>query len=256
MADKNYSVVPFPVEKIMSADGAIFNRYVELLNSVLEIDIEPLRQKVKQARQSGKGNVSVLACLLYCYGKALNKHKESFSLRGKGNKWFWFDDADAFFPVIIPNEDEEKFLFCKIIKSINKKTVYELEEDIRNAPNFKKTITPAERFFFRLPDWIKKLYYDYMFRNPLIRKQHGGNVYFTSRMHSSNGKNFSYIIPKHFHTTGMFVGTYKEVENAQSPFGKSCLLGITLSVDHIIGDGGLISKLTKEFLFQLDNITL
>ena len=253
MAEKKYTVEPFSVEKIMSADGALLNKYVELINCLFEVDITEIRQKVKEARSQNKQELSVLACLLYCYGQTLHKFKESYALRGKGNKLYFFDEADAFFPVDIRIGDK-KLLWCKIIKGINLKSPYELEQDIRAAKAMTKTITKAEKIFFAMPFFVRNWYYNYMMGNPLVRKGYGGNVYFTSMIHRGNADFLLKIVPQHFHTTGMFVGTYKQ-QTDNNGIEKS-ILGITLSLDHIISDADLLAKLAREFVNQVDNFKL
>ncbi len=253
MAEDRYTVVPFSTEKIMSADGSLLNKYVELINCLFEVDITAIRQKVKEARNQHKQELSVLACLLYCYGQTLHKFKESYALRGNGNKLFLFEEADAFFPVDI-RIGEEKLLWCKIIKGINVKSAYELEQEIRAAKAMTKEITKAEKIFFSLPYFVRKWYYNYMMGNPLVRKGYGGNVYFTSMIHRGNGDSLLKIVPQHFHTTGMFVGTYKQITNSDGK--EASILGITLSLDHIISDADLLAKLAREFVNQVDHFTL
>ena len=144
MAEDRYTVVPFSTEKIMVADGAYLNRYVKLMQTYFELDIAPLRLKLKAARKNPKGTVSIVACLMYCYAQALDKYKESMALRGKGNKLYNFEEADAFFPIEVFN-GERKMLWCKIIKGINKKSVYELEQEIKDAANLTNTIAKIGR---------------------------------------------------------------------------------------------------------------
>jgi|GEM_PF-5549271 len=254
MVDKKYTVEPFSVEKIMAADGAFLNKHVKLMQCLFEIDIAPMRKEIREVRQRTKKNVSILACLLYCYGKALDKNKESLALKGKGKKLFRFENADAFFPIEI-KQDDKKLLWCKIIRGINNKTVFELEEEIKDAASITKQLTKAERIFFNMPDFVRNWFYNYMMRTPLLRKQHGGNVYFSSSIHSGNGRILAYGIPSHFHTTGMFIGMFRELTNNDTEY-KANILGITLSLDHIIGDGYLLAKLFREFVYQVENFTI
>ncbi len=256
MADKKYTVEPFSVEKIMAADGAMFNKYVKLMHSCFEIDITDLKQKIKTAKQEGKGSVSVLACLFYCYARTLDRHREVLALRGKGNKLFKFEEADAFFPFEI-KQDGKKILWHKVIRAINKKTIFELEDDLKSLASVRKEVTPAERFFFKLPWFIRNWFYNILMNNPRMRKDYGGNVYFSSTIHSTTkNNNFAYGIPSHFHTTGMFIGTYKVINNENGLNTKSYLLGVTLSLDHIISDGPMLAKLIRDFVYQLENFTI
>jgi len=253
MAEDRYTVVPFSTEKIMVADGAYLNRYVKLMQTYFELDIAPLRLKLKAARKNPKGTVSIVACLMYCYAQALDKYKESMALRGKGNKLYNFEEADAFFPIEVFN-GERKMLWCKIIKGINKKSVYELEQEIKDAANLTKTIAKAERFFFKLPLWLRNVFYAYMMGTPLLRKFHCGNVYFSSLMHHGDGNTLAYSVASHFHTSGMLLGMYKHVANTDGT--TSNILGIALSLDHVISDGQTMVKLVTEFVHQVDNFSL
>jgi len=253
MADKKYTIEPFSIEKIMAAEGAKLNKYVKLMHGCFEIDIAHIRQQTKTLKQQSKVSVSVLACLFYCYGKALDKYKDGFSMRGRGNKLFRFEEADAFFPFELQQEDR-RFLWQKVIRGINKKTVYELEEALKSLATLKKEITSTEKIFFKLPQFIRNWSYYLLMTNPLLRKDNVGNVYFSSTIHSGNTKVLSYGIPSHFHSSGMFIGTFKEETSADDK--QSSMVGITLSLDHIIGDGPLLARLIREFVFQVENFKL
>ena len=253
MGVKKYRVEKFTLEKVMAADGAMLGKHVELMQCLFEIDIAPLRQKIKQARQEKKATVSLVACLLYCYSRALHKNPDTFSFRSSGNKLYFFDEADAFFPVEI-NQDGRKFLWYKIIRAINTKTVFQLEDDIRSTFTMTKTLNLAEKIFFPLPYWLKNICYNFVMGNPLVRKMHGGNVYFSSAIHSGNGRSATYGIPSHFHTSGMFIGMYREETKPDGT--KANILAITLSLDHIIGDGFMLAKLYRAFLAEVENFEI
>ncbi|MFP5039787.1 hypothetical protein [Parasediminibacterium sp. JCM 36343] len=254
MAEKKYTVEPFSVEKTMAADGALFNKHVKLMHGLFEIDISGIREQVKTAKKQQKEPVSVLACLFYCYARTLDKYREAFALRGRGNKLYRFEEADAFFPFEI-TQGNKKMLWHKVVRGINKKTVYELEAALKSLTLIKKEISPAEKFFFKLPQFVRNWFYNYMMRRPLLRKDYGGNVYFSSTIHSGNTRVLSFGVPSHFHTTGMFIGTFKEApNNAGNPNGS--MVGITLSLDHIISDGPMLARLIREFTFQVEHFVL
>ncbi len=255
MKERNYSISPFTIEMKMAADGAYMNKYVRLMNTFFELDITQLRQSVKKAKREKGLSVSVLACLMYGYARALDKNKETLAMRGRGSKLYAFEDADLFFPVRIKTTDNKRLLWCKIIRAANRKTVQELDEAIKQATTMTKKITQAERIFFKLPNRIRYWFYDYMMGNPLMRKANGGNVYFSSLMQAGIG-NLWYGIPSHFHSTGMFIGMYKEVADTPDSTEKRSILGVSCSLDHVISDGATLAKIYKDFASEINQLVL
>lgn len=249
-----HTVIPFSIEKKLAADGADFNKHVRLMNSLMEVDVSNIRAQTTKSVSPGKKKISMLACLLYCYGQTLKKNPEALAMKSSGNKLFLFDDADAFFPFEIKKEGGGKMLWHKVIRSIDNKSPLELEEEIRAMAGMTKKITQAEKFFFAFPKWARNIFYAIMMGSPILRKQQAGNVYFSSTIHSSCNM-LAYGVPAHFHTTGLFVGTYKYKPEDGGGKGAT-LLPITLSLDHTIGDGPLLAKLCREFKYQVDHFTL
>jgi hypothetical protein len=255
MSDKKFTVKDFPIEKKIVADIAAFNKYVNLMHGLFQIDIAHIRQQIKIAKREQNLNVSILACLLYCFAQALDKHKAALAMVGRRSKYYLFEDADVFFPFEL-QQDGEKIIWYKIIRRVNKKSILELEEDLKKMLQMKKTFTKAERLFMCFPGFLRRLFYHRTMRNPLIRKDYVGNVYFSSTIHSGNTRVISYGLPTHFHSVGMFIGTFIDVKSIEPQKYNANIVGATLSLDHLISDGPMLARLIREFVFQVENFKL
>ena len=255
MSKKKHFIKELSIEKKIVADIASFNKYVNLMHGLFQIDISDIRQQIKTAKRESNVSISILSCLLFCFARALDKHKDAFALLGKRDKLYQFDEADVFFPFEL-NQNGEKFLWYKIIRRVNKKTLLELEDDLKSLLQMTKTFTKYERFFMKFPGFIRRLFYYRTMTNPLIRKSHVGSVYFSSTLHSGNTRVISYGLPTHFHSVGMFLGTFMEVKNPIIGKPNANILGATLSLDHLISDGPMLARLIREFVFQVENFKI
>ncbi len=255
MSEKKFVIKELSIDKKIVADIARFNKYVNLMHGLFQIDISDIRQQIKVAKRESNVSVSILSCLLFCFARALDKNKDAFALLGKNNKLYQFDEADVFFPFEL-NQSGEKFIWYKIIKRVNKKTVIELENDLKSLLLMKKVFTKYERFFMKFPGFIRRLFYRRTMTNPLIRKSYVGSVYFSSTIHSGNTRVISYGLPTHFHSVGMFIGTFIDVKNPIIDKPSANILGVTLSLDHLISDGPMLARLIREFVFQVENFKI
>lgn len=256
MKEKKYTIQSIPIEKRIVADIADLNRYVNLMHSFFQIDISSIRQKIKSHKLATGKNISILSCLLFCFSRTLDKHKDTIVLRSGRNKLFHFEEADVFFPFEI-NQDGQKMLWYKVIRKTNKKSVFELDHDLKCLLNIRKVFTKTERIFMKLPSFLRRIYYHSMMIHPNSRKQNVGNVYFSSTIHNSSKNNtVAYGLPTHFHSVGMFIGTFSGLSNETNGKSGINMLGITISLDHLISDGPSLAKLIKTFLWEVENFSL
>jgi hypothetical protein len=255
MAEKKYTIQELPIEKKIVAEIAALNRHVNLMHSHFIVDITEMRKQMKVYKQETKISLSILTCLLYCFARTLDKYKESTVLLGKGNKLFTFDEIDVFFPFELRQEDK-KFIWYKIMRRVNKKSIVELQNDIKSLTTMKKEFTRFERFFMAMPLFIRNWLYDITMRNPLHRKSYYGNVYFSSTIHNSNKRLLAYGMPTPFHSAGMFVGTYINVTNPTNGTPNTNLLAMTISLDHHISDGPMLGHLVTDFFDQVEKFRL
>ena len=255
MSEKKYVIKELPIDKKIVADIASFNKYVNLMHGLFQIDIADIRQQIKIAKRESNISVSILSCLLFCFARALDKHKDAFALLGKRDKMYYLDEADVFFPFEL-NQNGEKIIWYKIIRRVNKKTLLELEEDLKSLQQMKKVFTKYERIFMKFPSFIRRLFYHRTMTNPLIRKSYVGSVYFSSTIHSGNTRVISYGLPTHFHSVGMFIGTFMDVKSSVPEKPNANILGATLSLDHLISDGPMLARLIREFVYQVENFKI
>ena len=255
MTKKKYTVQQLPLEKKIVAEVAALNRHVNLMHSHFIVDITEMRKQMKVYKQTTKISLSILTCLLYCFARTLDKYKDSTVLLGKRNKLYSFEEVDVFFPFELRQEDR-KFIWYKVMRRVNKKTILELQNDIKSLTTIKKSFTKFERFFMAMPLFIRNWLYNITMRNPVSRKMHFGNVYFSSTIHNSNRKLLAYGMPTPFHSAGMFVGTYIDVINPTNGQNNTNLLAITISLDHHISDGPMLGHLVTDFFDQVENFII
>ena len=73
---------------------------------------------------------------MYAFVQTINENKRLQATKNWRNQWVVFDDVDVFFPIEIENE----VVLPKIIRKANKKSIFELENEINLAKKTKKDV--------------------------------------------------------------------------------------------------------------------
>jgi pyruvate/2-oxoglutarate dehydrogenase complex dihydrolipoamide acyltransferase (E2) component len=248
---KNYSVHKVGLERRLVEDACALGQKIPFAHAVWELDVTDIRDKIREIRKKNKSPLSLTTFLLYAFVQTIHENKRLQATKNWRNRWVVFEDIDVFFPI----EIENKVVLPKIIRKANKKSIFEIENEINLAKQQKKVpLDTVKRIFLRCPKFIRHFIYKMVMRLPFYRKDTFGLAYFTSINNSIVfGKGFG--IPVLFHPVGMFIGF---TENKQVMMDGEIkirkVVSITNSVDHTITDGSVFTRFCVDLKFKIDDL--
>lgn len=251
MPTKKYFTEKLKPVDIMVADSAYLGSKVNLIHALGKADVTHIKKMLDEYRAANGHGPSMIAVCLYCYGQVLQEQKRLHALKSWRNLRYVFEDADAFFPYEI-EVNGKKVLASKIIRALNKKTVFEIEailSDVRSTsddglPSYKK-------HFMKLPKWIRQIGYSILMSMPLQRKDIFGSVYFGAVKKHISIESPTYAFANHFHSFGLLV-----VGPFVHPETNTLHMTAHFSADHTISNGLGLTNAAVRFKYFLDNFKL
>jgi pyruvate/2-oxoglutarate dehydrogenase complex dihydrolipoamide acyltransferase (E2) component len=251
MQSKKYIKEAYGIERKTVEDSLYLASKVHKMEGFGEVDITKLRNKIRTYRKENGINISIITVLLFCYAKTLNDNIRYHALKSK-NKLYLFEEVDVFFPFEIDNPNSpQKNIARKIIRSANKKTMVELQQEIDIMQQQTTLLSALEKQFMQLPWLVRKILYNIYFSNPLKRKSLFGNAYFSAI--ANVAPNYSSTsFPIHFHSIGVFFSPIKTTTiNNQTV----SVVNLTVSADHAIINGSDLARFTYELLENIKNFS-
>ena len=239
MKSKNsYTLQPFTLERKLVEDANRIGQKFPFIHGLLEADVTDVRKELKVLRRKNKAALSLTAYLLHCFTVTIDECKAVHGCKSWNNKIYVFDDVDVFFPI----ELADRNLKPQMLRSANKKNPFALEQEIAAAKAKPKIAFDAkQRFFFRLPRFVRDFCYNYWMKRPLARKQFFGTAYFSCIGIFPLGLGWGIPVP--MHSIGMFVGTIEnKVVMRKEELLQREFLSITITVDHSVVDGGVQAR--------------
>ncbi len=251
MQNSNYITEPYGIERKTVEDSLYLASKVHKMEGFGEVDITSIRNKLRVYRKENGTNISIVTALLFCYAKTLYENNRYHALKNK-NKLFLFDDVDIFFPFEVESPNSaQKNIARKIIRSANKKTIIELQQEVDKMQEKKDLLSTAEKQFMQLPWFMRKLLYNIYFSNPLKRKKLFGNAYFSAI--ANVAPNYSSTsFPIHFHSIGVF---FSPIQTSTINGQTVSKVNLTVSADHAIINGADLARFTYELLENLNKFS-
>lgn len=251
MPAKKYFTEKLKPVDIMVADSAYLSSKVNLIHALGKAEVTHIRQKLDAYREVHGHAPSMIAVCLYCYGQVLQEQKRLHALKSWRNLRYVFEDADAFFPYEI-DVNGKKVVATKIIRALNKKSVFEIEAilgDVRTTSDVK---TPSyQKLYIQLPKWIRHIGYSILMGLPLKRKDTFGSVYFGAVKKIISIESPTYAFANHFHSFGLLV-----VGPFVHPETNTLHMTAHFSADHTISNGLGLTNAAVRFKYYLDNFKL
>ena len=205
---KNFTVHKVGLERRLVEDAFVLGQKIPFAHAVWELDVTDIRDKIREVRKKNKSPLSLTTFLLYAFAQTIHENKRLQATKNWRNRWVIFEDVDVFFPIEIENE----VVLPKIIRKANKKSVFELENEINVAKQQKKVpLDTVKRIFLRYPKFLRHCIYKMVMRLPFYRIDTFGLAYFTS-LNNPAVLTKGFGIPVLFHPVGMCVGFTEKKE--------------------------------------------
>jgi pyruvate/2-oxoglutarate dehydrogenase complex dihydrolipoamide acyltransferase (E2) component len=213
------------------------------ISAMLEFDVTETRAKLRELRKKGSA-VSFNAWLIKAIAAVLEKYPEAAAYLYNKKKLMIFEDINV--SVIVEKKiGETKVPIPLVIEKANKKTAAGISGEIEAAKNqelkkgdivLKKKSSVYERLYYRLPGFIRRLFWKILLKNPKAAYRTMGNVSVTSV--GMIGKVNGWFIHKSVHPISFGVGSVlvkpvvinNEVKSRE-------ILNMTILVDHDLIDG-------------------
>jgi pyruvate/2-oxoglutarate dehydrogenase complex dihydrolipoamide acyltransferase (E2) component len=164
--------------------------------ALLEFDVTDMRKELRQQRRQGT-EASLFSLILKAIGRCLKEYP-AFNSMINMRRHTTFDEVDIDIPIEVSKNEEIYNKQC-IIRDIDKKTVEEIDAEIRHA----KDETGEEQSYMAskfgqtlitsLPKSIVLFIFQLILKNHKLVKKHSGTVFVTSVSMFSNAPGF--VIP-------------------------------------------------------------
>jgi pyruvate/2-oxoglutarate dehydrogenase complex dihydrolipoamide acyltransferase (E2) component len=239
MNSKNDSqtVVPYPRERQLMVDGGQLGLKKHIIHGLVEFDITRARENIRQYRAQTGQALSFTEFFLFCLGKAIDADKNMHAYRDWRNQLVIFNEVDVnmLFEVEV---DGQKTIRPHILRDINHKSVVELHEEIKAFQTSHQDSRESKfiNMFVRLPQFARRIFLRYLFKNPQMVKDLYGTVLLSSVGMFGRGSGWAIPVPNH--TLQLTLGGMGEkpgVVNHRVEVRE--YLSVTVSFDHDVVDG-------------------
>jgi pyruvate/2-oxoglutarate dehydrogenase complex dihydrolipoamide acyltransferase (E2) component len=251
---------PYEFQKIPKSRIATFDVYEMGLRkhhvaALLEFDVTESRAKLRELKRSGK-KISFNGWLIKAISKALEHHPEAAGYIYSKKKLIVFKDINVSF-IVEKTIDGKKVPMPIVLEKTNEKTAEDITREIENAKNYElsekdiilnKKSQVNERIYYRLPKFLRILFWRYMLNHPKFAYKKMGNVIVTSL--GAMGKINGWFVHKSVHPLSFGIGSVlKKPVAVKNEIKIREILNMTILIDHDPIDGApmvrFINKLTE-----------
>jgi pyruvate/2-oxoglutarate dehydrogenase complex dihydrolipoamide acyltransferase (E2) component len=240
--EDNYQIIPFPNNRQPVLETLETWALKHPIHGLIEVDVTKAREFIREyAEQTGE-NLSFTGFIIFCVGRAVDENKAVQAIRNWKNELVLFDNVDLT-TIVEVTEGGQKYPVTHIIRSANRKTFWEIHTEIRQVQAMasehrrsprRKSI--PMRIFRLLPAFARRLYYQFIRRNPVWMKRNVGTVALTAVGMFGQGGGWGIPIA----ATPLFItlgGIAEKPGVVQGRIQIREVLSLTLTFDHDVVDG-------------------
>jgi pyruvate/2-oxoglutarate dehydrogenase complex dihydrolipoamide acyltransferase (E2) component len=240
----HYDITDFPKVRIPSLDFLSLGDKNHYVKGLIEFDVTNGRNKIREHEKNTRKKISFTAWLLKCIGQAASEFKEVHSIMRGKNKIVTFDDVDISITVE-KSVDGVKSPMPLVIRKTNKKTVMQINDEIREAQS--ETVNAATvlgdheikskiNYYISLPKSIRRYLIRRKLKDPIKVKQLMGTIIVTSI--GMFGNLYGWPIPTTSHPLAFGVGSITKkpgINNDKIEIRE--YLPMTILLNHDVVDG-------------------
>ena len=251
--NENYQIIPYPKIRRLMVDGGRMARQKHLIHGLVEMDVTDARRLIHDHKSRTGETLSFTAFVMACLGRAVDMNKHMQAYRTWREQLVIFDDMDVntMFEVEV---DGRKMIRPHIIRSVNRKTLRDIHEEIRTFQTEHEHGREANfiGWFVLLPAFIRRFFLGVLFKSPQRLKDMNGTVSLTSVGMFGDGGGWG--IPVSNHTLQITLGGIAEKPAfVNGQVEKREYLCVTVSVDHDIVDGAPAARFIQRFKELIEN---
>jgi len=231
------TIRPFPRNRQLMVDGGRLGVKKHTIHGLVEFDVTKAREILHHQKAQAGESLSFSAFILACLGKAIDQDRRMHAYRDWRNRLVVFDNVDVnmLFEVEV---DGKKTIRPHILRSVNKKSVREMHEEIRTFQSQHEESHEARLIetFVRLPALIRRSFLWLLLKNPQLIKDYYGTVLVSSIGMFGTGTGWGIPVPNHsLQITLGGIGEKPGVVDHRIEARE--YLSVTISFDHDVIDG-------------------
>lgn len=241
-----FQVLAYPRERQVIADGGRIAARRHTVYGMIEVDVTEPRRVLQEYQARTGETLSFTAFIIACLGKALDENKMMHAYRDWRNRLIVFDQVDV--NTIIEIEmDGRKVTLPHFLRAVNQRSVRELHTELRAAQqNPEQTREFGARWFARLPQFVRDIFYWAVYKNPHLLKKTFCTVGVTAIGMFGNGG--GWVLPFGVHTLDVALGGIVEKPGiVAGRIEPREYLDMTMCFDHDIVDGAPATRFTARF---------
>lgn len=241
-----FQVLAYPRERHVIADGGRIAARRHTVYGMIEVDVTEPRRVLQEYQARTGETLSFTAFIIACLGKALDENKMMHAYRDWRNRLIVFDQVDV--NTIIEIEmDGRKVTLPHFLRAVNQRSVRELHTELRAAQrNPEQTREFGARWFARLPQFVRDIFYWAVYKNPHLLKKTFCTVGVTAIGMFGNGG--GWVLPFGVHTLDVALGGIVEKPGiVNGRIEPREYLDVTMCFDHDIVDGAPATRFTARF---------
>ena len=267
-------MIPFRPERNATVDTLRWAKKKHGIPTLLEVDVTGARTAIREARRERGEGLSFTAWVIHCVARAAAEHPRVHALRRGRRKLVLFDEVDVAFLVEKPVDGHaddapgtdaprgddprspahETLPMPAVIRDAARKTPVEIHEAVRRAQDADvdagassiEDPTPAwlQSLFFRLPTFLRDLFWRWLLRSPARVKKTMGTVVVTATGMAAPGI-LAWGIPLALHPLAIGVGGIARRDAADGPRD---ILALTIVFDHDVVDGAPVGRFIRRLV--------
>ena len=228
--------------------------------ALLEVDVTFARKFIEDYKLRTGEQLSFTGYLISCLARAVDADKTVQSYRKGSKKLIMFDDVDVGF-MIEMKKGEKRFLTGRVIREANRKTFWEIHEEIR-AVQSSQVLSDAEKdSWFRsimLLPWPLSSLFKSFFRmaqrhDPTIVTSMAGTVGISSVGMFGKG-HAGWGISNGSHSLDLVAGgTARKLAEVDGRIESRDILSLTIIFDHDVIDGAPATRFTRRLIELIES---
>lgn len=248
-----FTLKKFPASRIGTLDVLEIGRKKHHIQALLELDVTEARVRLKAINQTDK-KISFTAWMIKTISDVLLEFPEVHAYLKNKRTILTFQDIDV--SIMVEKENNgKKVPIVYLLRKTQEKSMLSITEEIRKAKQEEHNPDKASAgnhqmnkwsgLYFRLPGWIRKLFWTLLLKHPRLAQSMMGSVLISSV--GMYGKISGWFIPTSVHPLAAGIGSIvpKPVV-IDGEIKVREILHLTLLMDHDVTDGGQMSRFIRK----------
>jgi pyruvate/2-oxoglutarate dehydrogenase complex dihydrolipoamide acyltransferase (E2) component len=255
-----HHVVNFPPERRGMAAFQELKAGRHCMYALLEVDVTAARKFIEDYKVKTGEQLSFTGYLISCLARAVDADKTVQSYRKGSKHLVMFDDVDVGFMIEL-KKGEKRFLTGRVIRTANRKTFWEINQEIRAVQSSQVLSDPEKDSWFRsalLLPWPLSGFFKAFFRmaqrrDPTIVTSMAGTVGISSVGMFGKG-HAGWGISNGSHSLDLVAGgTARKLVEVDGRIEPREILSLTIIFDHDVIDGAPATRFTRRLIELIES---